>query len=185
MSAAASSLLHFAPAVVGDSAALVNLVNAAYRPAPGEGGWTHESALVSGQRISPAQLADILRRDDTRLITGRLQDEVVACVLVESDGGDAHIGMLAVRPDLQGSGAGKQLLQFAERYAREHLAATRYVMRVVEGRDELLAFYERRGYRRSGELADYPCEAGVGRPHRADLRIITLEKMVNAGVAAD
>ena len=49
-------------------------------------------------------------------------------------------------------------------------------MVVLSAREELIGFYLRRGYRRTGEVMDYPIEAGVGMPLYSELSIEVLEK---------
>ena len=51
------------------------------------------------------------------------------------------------------------------------------VMTVIEQRDELIAWYERRGYSRTGETAAFPYgDARFGEPKRPDLRFVVLTK---------
>ena len=168
--------MQFRRATAQDIAALNLLVNRAYRPAAGEGGWTHESALVAGARISAQQVGELFTPDAAVLLL-RQQGEIVACVHVQADGPDAAgIGMLASEPRLQAQGLGKQMLQHAEQFALQQLGARILRMSVLSSRPELLAFYERRGYQRTGELESYPLTAGVGQPLRADLHLLMLEK---------
>ena len=50
-------------------------------------------------------------------------------------------------------------------------------MTVIDIRDELIAFYERRGYRRTGIKKPFPYgDARFGLPKRDDLRFEVLEK---------
>jgi hypothetical protein len=49
-------------------------------------------------------------------------------------------------------------------------------MHVLPARTELLAFYLRRGYRRSGVVFDYPLTADAGIPFDPELKLETLEK---------
>ena len=85
--------------------------------------------------------------------------------------------MFAVRPDLQAGGIGKALLAEAERLVREDWRLPRMRMSVIDARDELIAFYERRGYRRTGELQPFPYgDPRFGLPKRGDLRFEMLEK---------
>ena len=163
-----------AAVAVADAEDIARVVNAAYRPAPGKGGWTHESDIVSGARTSPSQVKGLLAT--SAVIVGVLDSAVIACAHVESHAGEAHIGMLAVEPTLQASGVGKELLAYAERYAAEVLGATDLVLVVVRARTELIAFYLRRGYQRTGSLVEYPIEAGVGTPISAVLELEILRK---------
>lgn len=162
-----------------DMDAIVQLVNRAYRPEAGISGWTHEADLVSGIRVSAGQVAAILAKQDSVILVGFKDSEVVACVHVEKHGNNSHIGMLAVNPLLQGTGFGKQMLAYAETYAREEFGAVTFVMFVLSLRNELIAFYQRRGYQKTGDITDYPLSAGVGIPKHADLKVEILEKRHN------
>lgn len=102
----------------------------------------------------------------------------MACVHVEKDGNNSYIGMLAVNPDMQGKGMGKQMLAQAEQYARTRFHARKLVMAVVSARHELIAFYLRRGYQKTGTVMDYPLSAGAGSPKHTGLKIEILERNI-------
>ncbi len=89
--------------------------------------------------------------------------------------------MLAVAADCQGGGLGKAMLAHAEAHAVQRWQVEKFVMRVLPARAELLAFYLRREYRRSGEVSDYPVNA-AGVPLQAELKIETLEKDAPGGI---
>jgi ribosomal protein S18 acetylase RimI-like enzyme len=111
------------------------------------------------------------------LILVELQaSEIVACVDVEKSGLDCCIGMLAVKPSLQGKGTARKMLALAESHAVSAFAARRFVLVVVSARTELIAYYLRRGYRKTGCIGDYPLSADAGTPQVAGLKIETLEK---------
>ena len=159
-----------------DAPLLAQLVNAAYRPVGGTAGWTHESGLVAGCRIHADQVAALISQADSVVWLGLRGSEIVACVHVEKDRHAARIGMLAVKPELQGAGAGKQMLARAEDHARTAWHPEKFSMTVLSSRPELLSFYFRRGYRRSGSVLDYPLHAGTGTPINAGLKMEVLEK---------
>ena len=159
-----------------DAEAIAQLVNQAFRPRTGAEGWTHDAHLVAGDRIDPAQGLRALVADDTALLLGMAGDEIVACVQVELTGNSARIGMLAVAPGRQGGGLGKAMLAYAEAHAVQRWQVAKFVMRVLSARVELLAFYLRRGYRRSGEVSEYPAHADAGMPRAAGLKVEILEK---------
>ena len=165
-------------ATLQDAARIVKLVNEAYRPAPESGGWTHESALVSGPRASDAMIESAITADDSTVLVGLGNQVILACVQIEEHGDASHIGLLAVSPMLQGSGVGKKMLQHAEDFAIENYGANKLVLAVVASRSELAAFYVRRGYQKTGAVADYPKAASVGTPLRSDLKVETYEKTV-------
>ena len=74
-------------------------------------------------------------------------------------------------PGLQGGGIGKALLAEAERIVRDEWRLPAMRMTVIDIRDELIAFYERRGYRRTGNFKPFPYgDVRFGAPKRDDLR---------------
>jgi ribosomal protein S18 acetylase RimI-like enzyme len=83
---------------------------------------------------------------------------------------------LTVRPDLQNRQLGRALLSAAEEFAKER-GGRRIRMTVVNVRDSLIAWYERRGYRSTGETQPFPYgDERYGRPLRDDLHFVVLEK---------
>jgi len=175
----------FRTASKSDAEAIAQLVNKAYRPETGSAGWTHESDFVSGNRTSAGQVAEIMSTPDSVILVGLKDSEIVACIQVEKDGKNSHIGMLAVNPNLQGAGAGKHMLAHAESYANESFCSEKFIMAVVSSRSELIAFYLRRGYQKTGAVHDYPLSAGVGTPKLSDLKIEALEKRSNFAFERD
>lgn len=159
-----------------DAEAIARLVNQAYRPLDGRCGWTHEADLLSGPRIGVSQVLETLAREHSTVLVHASGAGIHACVHVNKSGTDALIGMLAVDPAFQNGGMGKTMLSLAESHARMHFAAERFVLHVVSARTELLAFYLRRGYRRTDTTMDYPIAANAGTPKAAGLTIEILEK---------
>lgn len=168
-----------------DAASIAGIVNAAYRPSPGASGWTHESELVDGDRISPDQVTKTIRKPNSVILVGLKDSAIVACVHIEKEGVNGHIGMLAVSPVLQTAGFGKKMLSLAENYALEVFAAENFNLVVLSSRSELIAFYLRRGYQRTGSVMDYPLSAGVGIPKNPALKIEVLQKRSNHALNAD
>jgi ribosomal protein S18 acetylase RimI-like enzyme len=168
-----------------DSTAIAELVNAAYRPSYDTAGWTHESDLVAGERTAPAQVAETIKRPNSVILVRDENSAIVACVHIEKEGNNSHIGMLAVNPTLQTAGIGKQMLVLAENYATETFGAEIFILVVVSARSELIAFYLRRGYQKTGSVMDYPLSAGAGIPKNPALKIEILEKRSNLAVKRD
>jgi ribosomal protein S18 acetylase RimI-like enzyme len=169
-------------AVEADIPALVALVTSAYRGDASRVGWTTEADLLDGNRIDPEVLrGDILRPGSRVLLAERTHGdssrELLGCAHVSIEDGAGYFGMFAIRPDLQGAGLGKLLLAEAERLVREEWKLPAMRMTVIDVRDELIAFYERRGYRRTGTKKPFPAtDARFGIPKRDDLRFEVLEK---------
>lgn len=158
-----------------DAQEIATLVNRAYRPSPQEAGWTHEANLIAGERINLSQVLSLFHEQSTVLLLCHAA-EIVACVHVQGGQSGAYIGMLATNPGMQAQGLGKQMLLHAEAYATEHLKASVFRMSVLSSRPELLAFYQRRGYVLTGEVAEYPLSAGVGLPIIEGIHLLSLEK---------
>ena len=70
--------------------------------------------------------------------------------------GLAYLGLLCIEPLRQAAGLGRQLIASAESHARTCFGCTRIEMTVIEQRSKLIAYYERRGYARTGERRDFP-----------------------------
>ena len=167
----------FRSATPADIDALVALVTSAYRGDASRAGWTTEADLLDGSRIEPDVLRADLARPRSRVLLAEADGGLQACAHVADEDGAGYFGMFAVRPGLQGGGLGKQLLAECERIARDEWQLPVMRMTVIDVRAELIAFYERRGYRRTGELKPFPYgDARFGQPKRDDLRLELLRK---------
>ncbi|MFD3539214.1 GNAT family N-acetyltransferase [Streptomyces sp. NPDC058662] len=177
MSTADPTALSFRSAVEADVADLVALVESAYRGDDSRAGWTTEADYLDGQRTDEAAVRGIVESPDSILLVVEREGAVVACCQLEHRGDYVYFGMFAVRPGLQGAGLGKEILAEAERRARETWGAEEMRMTVVNVREELIAYYVRRGYRRTGELSPFPYgDERFGVPLRDDLAFELLVK---------
>ncbi|MDR2196123.1 MAG: GNAT family N-acetyltransferase, partial [Gallionellaceae bacterium] len=93
----------------------------------------------------------------------------------------AHLGMLVIQPTLQNRGLGRILLAAAENHARTEWNANRINMLVIAMREELIAYYERRGYRRTGATEPFPTDPRFGLPKVGGLSLIAMEKPLTQG----
>lgn len=174
----------FRAATAADIPAVVALVESAYRGESGRRGWTTESNLLDGQRTDAQDVGEAIGRADSLVLLAELDGVLVSCCHLEKQDGAAYFGMFAVDPARQTGGIGKQVIAEAERVARERWGVDRMRMTVIVQREELIAFYERRGYVRTGQSKPFPYgDARFGIPRRDDLRFEVLEKPL-AGVAA-
>ena len=175
-------VLTFRPAIQADIPALVSLVESAYRGDASKQGWTTEADMLDGRRTGADDIEACIARPQSRIVIAERASpagapELLACahVAVEDDAG--YFGMFSVRPNLQGGGIGKAVLNEAERIARDEWKVPAMRMTVIDIRDELIAFYERRGYRRTGIKKPFPYgDERFGLPKRGDLRFEVLEK---------
>jgi ribosomal protein S18 acetylase RimI-like enzyme len=177
-----------------DAEALSALVNSAYRGDSSRVGWTTEADLLGGQRTDPGALRESIAQGETmgdRVLLvheavqpsgpagGSAAPAIDACVQLERHGDEAYLGMFTVRPTLQGGGLGRRLLAGAEQDARRRWGVTAVHMTVIAQRAELIAWYERRGYRATGETAPFPYgDARFGEPLQPDLHFVVLRKVL-------
>ncbi len=160
------------PARPDDVEAIVALVESAYRGESSRRGWTTEADLLDGQRTDADEVREVLAH---LFVT----DDATGCFVLEPHHDHAYFGMFAVRPDLQGSGLGSALLAAAEARSRE-LGLAAMELTVLSVRAELIAFYERRGFRRTGETRPFPYgDERFGKPRRPDLEFVVLRKEVD------
>lgn len=172
--------LQFRHASTGDIEAIVALVTSAYRGEASRAGWTTEADLLDGARIDPEVLRQDIERPQSIVLLAEAGDgaeRLRACAHVAVEDGAGYFGMFAVRPGLQRGGVGSAVLAECERIAREEWGLPSMRMTVLVQRDELIAWYERRGYRRTGVFAPFPYgDERFGIPRRDDLRFEVLEK---------
>ncbi len=148
-----------------------DLLNLAYR---GKSGWTTESTLVDGDRSNTSDVK--LSIENAIFLIYKNNDDLVACICLEPKGNEVYIGSFAVHPDHQTKDLGKRILNAAELYAINKLNSKKFIMGVISKRTELIAFYERRGYQRSGLNKEYPSNLNVGIPKVSGLTIEQLYK---------
>ncbi len=178
---AAAVQLQFRAAKLADLPAVVALVESAYRGDASRAGWTTEADFLAGQRTSLADIAPLLDRPMSRILLVERDGSLLACAHVAVEDGTGYFGMFSVDPRRQGGGTGSQVLAEAERLVRTEWNCPGMRMTVIDIRDALIAYYERRGYRRTGITKPFPYgDARFGLPLRDDLRFEVLEKIFGA-----
>jgi len=160
-------------AVRADLPRLHPVIERAYRGDSARQGWTHEADLLSGERIDRAALEAMMEDRDHRLLIAERYGVPVGSVSLTSHGdGLAYLGLLCVDPACQAAGIGKAIIAAAERIAHDDLRADRIEMTVIDSRVELIAYYERRGFARTGERRPFPI------PLDPPLEMVVLEKAI-------
>jgi GNAT superfamily N-acetyltransferase len=134
-----------------DTAALVSLINVAFRP---------EQIAVEGDRINAEKLAALFGSGRFLL----LEDDqgLAGCVYAEVRGSRGYVGLLSLRPALQGRGLGRRLMALAE----QHLAnagCQAADLRTISARTDLVPMYEHLGYHITGK-APMPAEVPLKIP---------------------
>ena len=168
--------LTFRDANFSDVDALVGLIESAYRGDASRAGWTTEADLLAGQRTDPEGVREVITAAGSRLLVAERPGEIVACCQLQKREAYVYFGMFSVSPQLQGAGVGKAVMAEAERIAREW-GAEEIRMTVIRQREDLIAFYERRGFGRTGRFEPFPYgDERFGRPLRDDLEFAELAK---------
>jgi ribosomal protein S18 acetylase RimI-like enzyme len=144
------------PATHADLEQLHPVIERSYRGDGARNGWTHQADLYDRDRTDLVELAELIDGDSRLLVACRGRD-MLGCVYVIDEGdGLAHLGMLCVDPNAQAGGIGKLLMAAAEEAAQRVFGASRMELTVIDQRDDLIAYYVRRGYEWRGEVRPFP-----------------------------
>ena len=166
----------FRRATIDDVAEIALLVNSCYRGDSSRVGWTTEADLLDGTRTDEDEIKSLITHPDSMLLLCAEEDEIIGSVHIQKQDDSSYLGMLVVKPNLQGGGVGRRLMEAAEVRAREEWGSTRMTMTVISVRDTLIAYYERRGYRRTGRMKPFISDATHGIPRVDHLELEVLEK---------
>lgn len=167
--------LHLSPASLPDLPALNALVNSAYRGDSSRRGWTTEADLLDGIRTDEEALRAMIENPRAQILKLEEAGTLLGCVYLETKGDALYLGMLTVAPEHQDRGLGRYLLDAAEAVAWKQ-GCRRLTMTVLPQRTELIAWYERRGYRATGETQPFPSDdPRFGLP-KVPLSFVVLEK---------
>lgn len=176
------STYFFRNAKTSDASRVSDLVNSAYRGESSKAGWTTEESILGGQRTDAGRIQAVVETPDTRIVLcfqDPSEKKLLACVNLKKESATTlYLGMLTVEPKLQGGGVGKAMLLESERIARE-LGCSEIRMTVIHLRSELLAYYERRGYAKTGAWEPFPeTDPGFGLPKVKGMKLLELKKPV-------
>ncbi len=193
--------LGFRFAAPGDVPAVVALVESAYRGEASRAGWTTEADLLHGQRTDGSMVLATVEHPAMHVLLAERDGLLLACcelteprvdtpagdaATTASGSGAAYLGMFAVRPDLQGGGIGRAVLDEAARIARDDWGARALELSTLHLRTELIAWYERRGFARTGELRPFPYgDERYGLPQRDDIVQVVLSRELAPGPGSD
>jgi GNAT superfamily N-acetyltransferase len=172
----------FAEPIPEEIAAIVALVESAYRGPSSRVGWTTEADLLKGQRTDSQAVREIIVAGHGGMLLAEEDRQLVGCCQLERHGdGLAYFGMFSVIPARQGRGRGRSILAEAERVARDEWSSDRMRMTVIRQRHDLIAWYQRLGYYPTGETEPFPYgNERFGIPTRPDLEFVVLVKSLGA-----
>jgi N-acetylglutamate synthase-like GNAT family acetyltransferase len=136
-------------ATLADAEKLLTLINDAFRVA--------ENFFVKRDRLDRDELNQLISKGT--FLVAEEDSVMLGCVYVEPTPAinqRGYLGLLSVYPNKQRGGTGSRLMDAAEEYCRG-LGCHFMDIRVVNLREELPGFYERRGYVKTG-IGEFPPE---------------------------
>ena len=142
--------LRFTYATVADVPRLAALIELAYRGTEAAAGWTNETDILEGPRSSPGEVEQLIRDPNSRFVLTSHGGKLVGSALLKKHGDGAYFGMFAIDPSLQQQGLGKVVIARCETAVQELWDAKFLELTVISLRHELIAWYQRRGYRSVG-----------------------------------
>ena len=174
-------MIRFQTATPAQSQDLAHLINSAYRGEYSELGWTSEAKILGGQRTDPEELERLIKtpHNQIELAYEDRSEKLIGCVhLVQELPDTLYFGMLTVEPKLQGQGFGKILLNLVENVAKGY-GLKRIRFTAIPTRTELIAFYERRGFKATGKSEPFPIQdPKFGLPKINGLTLKEFEKIL-------
>lgn len=181
---ATTPALTYRLATLEDRDNIKTLVNHAYRGQGGAKGWSCEDHLLAGSRVENEHIIHAITQENSFILLGLLNSTIVTSICIEiQDMRDAYLSMLAVYPPLQSQGIGRNMFVTAEKWAHEYHDIHTYVLQVITLRTELIAFYERLGYYRTGECITFSPLYNIGIPKIEDLMMERMKKHINVSSA--
>lgn len=172
-------MIRFETATSLNAQELANLVNSAYRGDYSKHGWTTEANILGGQRTDAEKLTTLIETPLNQIemaYEGNSRKIIGSVHLLSEPPDTLYFGMLTVEPTLQTQGLGKKILEHVEAIAK-NLGCKRIRFTVIPTRTELVAFYERRGYRATGKFEAFPeTDPKFGLPKVSGLILKEFEK---------
>lgn len=184
------SPVEFRYATPDDAGVITDLIERAYRGPATAGQWDSESHLLTGPRTSTSEIRGLLLRDDSRFVLAEQDGRIAGCALIQANGAapqaknpcsppmaanSAYFGMFAIDPGIRSAGLGKLVLAAAEARARELWSVRSMVMTVINVREQLIGWYQRRGYQLTGARLPFPFTETSGETTR-DFDLVEMRK---------
>lgn len=174
--------MHLERAKEADFPAIVDLVNVAYRGKGSVASWNIETGIIEGTRLTESLLReDLAAKPHAHFLVTRDPESrvIIGTAWLEPEtAGVWYLGLFTIDPAVQKRNLGRALLNAAEEFAKAH-GASKIRMGVLNVRDTLIAWYERRGYARTGATEAFPYDdTRFGNPLRSDLEFVILEKQI-------
>ncbi|GIK04015.1 hypothetical protein Aspvir_008090 [Aspergillus viridinutans] len=176
--------LNFRLATPSDAPQIQQLIQSAFRALDPRPNWTGDTTLSSSFHIETTEiLSTITTPDSAFLLATDPTGALIASIGIsrrgahaDDDAGLARFFMLAVDEAYQRGGIGRKILAYAEGYCQRKWGVSRGGLNALSTREELILWYSRCGYRRTGELTPFPVEKFKDMQLPEDLCFVEMEK---------
>lgn len=162
--------------LISDAPAIVRLVESVYRGENSKRGWTTEADMVGGQRTDEEMIRAEMAQPQSLFLVAEKGDALVGSVMLQNKEKYGYLGMLSVDVNAQNLKLGRRLMEACEELVRDEWNHGEIRITVIHLRDELLNWYERRGYRRTGLMTDFHVNRRFGLAKIEGLKFIEMAK---------
>ncbi|KAF4447839.1 Acyl- N-acyltransferase [Fusarium albosuccineum] len=175
--------LEFRTATPDDAPQLQQLIQSAFRAEDSRKDWVGDADLAANFRLEVDEIMPgITKPDSAFLVAIDSSGGIVATIGVAKRGPDvARFFMLAVDQGRHRGGIGRQVLGYAEDYCQRVWGVDKIGLDALSVRKELIAWYLRCGFRKTGELTPFPADKINGRAVGEDLYFVEMEKDLKTG----
>jgi ribosomal protein S18 acetylase RimI-like enzyme len=172
-----SNNYNFRIATEEDAPHLQNLIEAAFRFTDASIEWIGSPDLAKTFTMDMSVIVDrIASPENVFLIASDTPGgPAIACVNVFKKTPDyGRIALLAVDPTIQRGGLGKTVMNKAEKHLTGEFGVKRIGLNALETRKGLIAWYERQGYAKTGDVTRIPVERFADK----EIELVEFEKSV-------
>lgn len=176
----ANSNIKFRTATPDDAPQLQQLVESAFRAEDSRQGWTDDLGLSSSFRIDVEEIMAIIAKPDSIVLMATDDNNTLVGSIGTSkrDSNNSRLFMLVVDETQRRGGIGRQILAYAENYCQRTWGVTTLGLNALSNRKQLISWYERRGYKQTGETSPFPFERFEALSLPDDLSFVEFEKVL-------
>lgn len=172
---------HFRTATTNDAPRLQDLIQAAFRiKNEANVDWIGSPEFADAFSIELDVIVSRITAPDGRILVASEAEDghIIGCVNVyRKTPNFGRLGLIAVDPKLQRGGLGKIILTHGEKYLTQELGVSRIGLNTLHTRKDMIKWYERQGYVKTGEVTKLPIER-FGPDVSAKIGLVEFEKNV-------
>lgn len=152
--------LHYRTATPDDAVQIQTLLHKAFRSVDSRPGWTADERINASFTLPLDFILSTINREDGNYhMAFDDENNLVACfAMAKKSDEHSRLAMFAVDPKHQRGGLGRKVLGYAEDYALKTWGVKRMDLNTLSTRQELTSWYERCGYRQTGETEPFRYE---------------------------